>query len=133
MSQSVLVVDDDPFTRRLITTTLEDVGRFDLYEAGDEVEAVELAQTTQPRLVFLDVDMPGLDGIAACRRLRSAPAGDDATIVLLADRPDRFEPRAEEAGADIVLSKPFSPLQLLRILADLNGAPGHRAQHIRWG
>jgi CheY-like chemotaxis protein len=131
MSQSVLVVDDDPFTRRLITTTLEDVGQFDLYEAGDGVEAMELARTTQPRLVFLDVDMPGLDGLAACRRLRSAPAGDDATIVLLTDRPDWFERRAEEAGADIVLSKPFSPLQLLRILASLNGAAGHRAQHIR--
>lgn len=133
MSQSVLVVDDDPFTRRLITTTLDDVGQFDLYEAGDEGEAVELARRTQPRLVFLDVDMPGLDGIAACRRLRSAPAGDDATIVLLADRPDGFEPRAEEAGADIVLSKPFSPLQLLRILASLNGTAGHRARHIRSG
>jgi two-component system chemotaxis response regulator CheY len=131
MSQSVLVVDDDPFTRRLITTTLEDVGQFELHEAADGVEAVEMAQITQPRLVFLDVDMPGLDGIAVCQRLRNAPAGDDATIVLLADRRDGFERRAEEAGADIVLTKPFSPLQLLRILAGLNGAARRHPQHAR--
>ncbi len=133
MSESVLVVDDDPFTRRLITTTLEDVGHFDLYEAADGVAAVELAHTIEPRLVFLDVDMPGLDGFAACQMLRSAPGGDDATIVLLADRRDGFERLAEEGGADILLTKPFSPLQLLRILAGLNGAAGRLAQHVRSG
>ncbi|HWD86114.1 MAG TPA: response regulator [Solirubrobacteraceae bacterium] len=132
MSQSVLVVDDDPFTRRLITTTLEDVGQFELYEAADGVEAVEMAQSTQPRLVFLDFDMPGLDGITACQRLRSASDGDDATIVLLADRCDGFERRAQEAGADIILTKPFSPLQLLRILAGLNAGAERRA-HARSG
>lgn len=131
MSQSVLVVDDDQFTRRLITTTLEDVGQFELYEAADGIEAVEVAQITQPRLVFLDIDMPGLDGIAVCQRLRNAPAGDDATIVLLADRRDGFEHRAEAAGADLVLTKPFSPLQLLRILAGLGGSARRRPQHAR--
>jgi CheY-like chemotaxis protein len=131
VSESVLVVDDDPFIRRLITTTLEDVGQFDLYEAADGTEAVELAQATHPRLVFLDVDMPGLDGIAACRQLRSAPAGGEATIVMLAaERRDGLERRAEEAGADIFLTKPFSPLQLLRILAGL-GRSERSLQSIR--
>jgi CheY-like chemotaxis protein len=121
VTPSVLVVDDDPFTRRLITTTLEDVGHFELLEAADGMEAVEMALTTQPQLVFLDVDMPGLDGIAACQRLRDASAGDGATIVLLAaDRRDELRRRGEEAGADFFLIKPFSPLQLLRILAGLN-------------
>jgi CheY-like chemotaxis protein len=133
VSQSVLVVDDDPFTRRLITTTLEDVGHFELYEAADGVEAVAVAEMTQPRLVFLDVDMPGVDGIAVCRKLRSTPAGDDATIVLLSDRRDGFERRAREAGADIVLTKPFSPLRLLRILAGLNGSAERRGHHVRSG
>ncbi|HWD64548.1 MAG TPA: response regulator [Solirubrobacteraceae bacterium] len=121
MSESVLVVDHDPFTRRLITTTLEDVGQFELYEASDRAEAVEMAEATQPRLVFLDVDMPGLDGIAACQELRRTTGGDDATIVMLAgERRDGLERRAEAAGADIFLTKPFSPLRLLRILAGLN-------------
>ena len=121
MTPSVLVVDDDPFTRRLITTTLEDVGQFELHEAADGMEALEKALTTQPQLVFLDVDMPGLDGIAACQKLRDAPAGDGATIVLLAaERRQELRRQAEEAGADLFLTKPFSPLQLLRILAELD-------------
>lgn len=119
MSQSVLVAGAHPFTRRLITTTLEDVGQFELHEASDLVEAVEVAQTIQPRLVFLDGDMPGLDDVAACQKLRSALAEDEVTIVMLASRRDGFHRRAERAGADIFLTKPFSPLQLLRILAAL--------------
>lgn len=122
MSQAVLVVDDDPFIRKLIATTLENAGQFELHEAADGVEAVQLAQTKRPRLVFLDVDMPRLDGIETCRELRSAPQTSDTTIVMLtAAHGDDVERRAEEAGADIFLTKPFSPLELLRIVAGLGG------------
>ena len=113
----VLVVDDDPFIRRLIATTLEDVGDFRLYEAGDGIEALEVAQRERPSLVFLDVDMPGLDGIGACRALRAAGETSDATIVMLtAAHGDSVERQAEEAGADLFLTKPFSPLDLLRLV-----------------
>ena len=117
---SVLVVDDDPFIRKLIATTLEDVAEFDLHEAGDGVEALELARAITPRLVFLDVDMPRLDGISACRQLRASPETTGATIVMLtAAHGDDVERRAEEAGADLFLTKPFSPLELLRLVDDL--------------
>lgn len=122
MSEAVLVVDDDPSIRRLITTTLEDVGQYELHEAAEGMEAVELARSTRPRLVFLDVDMPRLDGISVCRELRSASPTNGTTIVMLtAAHGDDVERRAEEAGADIFLTKPFSPLELLRIVAGLNG------------
>lgn len=86
------------------------------------MEAVELARSTRPRLVFLDVDMPRLDGISVCRELRSASPTNGTTIVMLtAAHGDDVERRAEEAGADIFLTKPFSPLELLRIVAGLNG------------
>ena len=71
----VLIVDDDQFIRKLIATTLEDVAEFDLHEAADGVEAIEVARRTRPTLVFLDVDMPRLNGIEACRQLR---ADDDS-------------------------------------------------------
>ena len=117
---SVLVVDDDPFIRKLIATTLEDVAEFDLHEACDGVEALELARSVTPRLVFLDVDMPRLDGISACRELRAAPETTAATIVMLtAAHGDDVERRAEEAGADLFLTKPFSPLELLRLVDGL--------------
>lgn len=121
MTHAVLVVDDDPFIRRLIATTLEDVAEFELHEAADGLEALTVAQREQPTLVFLDVDMPALDGIDTCRRLRSEQATAAATIVMLtAAHGDGVERRAEEAGADLFLTKPFSPLELLRLVDRLS-------------
>jgi two-component system chemotaxis response regulator CheY len=122
MSRGVLVVDDDPFIRKLIATTLEDVAEFELHEAADGAEALEIAERERPSLVFLDVDMPVLDGIAACRELRSLEQTKDATIVMLtAAHGDSVERSAEEAGADLFLTKPFSPLDLLRLVDQLGG------------
>jgi len=119
--QSVLVVDDDPFIRKLIATTLEDVAEVDLHEAADGLEAIEVARAEQPTLVFLDVDMPALDGIDACRRMREDPTTKRSTIVMLtAAHGDSVERRAEEAGADLFLTKPFSPLDLLRLVDRLS-------------
>ncbi len=115
--RAVLVVDDDPFIRGVILTTLEDVSRFELFAAADGVEALAVAARERPELVFLDIDMPRLDGIEACRRLRADPAGAGATIVMLtASADDSARGRAEAAGADLFLTKPFSPLDLLRLV-----------------
>jgi CheY-like chemotaxis protein len=123
MTRSVLVVDDDPFIRKLIATTLEDVAEFELHEAADGVEALEVAERSHPTLVFLDVDMPRLNGIEACRRLRDGDSAGDMTIVMLtAAHGDNVERSAEEAGADLYLTKPFSPLDLLRLVDGL-GSP----------
>ena len=116
----VLIVDDDPFIRRLITTTLEGVSDFDLYQACDGLEAVEVARREGPRLVFLDIDMPRMDGIEACRRMRDEPAMVGASIVMLtASVEDSSRTRAADAGADRFLTKPFSPLDLLRLVDEL--------------
>ena len=117
MTRTILIVDDDPFIRKLVSTTLEDVAGFQLHEAANGVEAVERAAEVQPQLVFLDIDMPRLNGIEACRRLRSDPATAEATIVMLTgDSGDIAERGAQDAGADLFLTKPFSPLHLLRLV-----------------
>ena len=127
MSRSLLIVDDDPLIRRLIATTLEDVHGFDLVEAGDGVEALEAAAAAPPAVVFLDIDMPRLDGIETCRRLRSSPETAAATIVMLtAATHDDAMQRAEDAGADLFLTKPFSPLDLLRLVDRIGDADGAR-------
>ena len=121
MTRGVLIVDDDQFIRKLIATTLEDVSEFELHEAADGVEAVEVARRERPSLVFLDVDMPRLNGIEACRRLREDEATSDTTIVMLtAAHDDSVESDAVEAGADLFLTKPFSPLDLLRLVDQLS-------------
>jgi two-component system chemotaxis response regulator CheY len=117
MTHGVLVVDDDLFIRKLIATTLEDVSKFHIHEAADGLEAVEVARRELPALVFLDVDMPHLNGIETCRRLRSDDTTSGATIVMLtAAHGEGVQRDAEEAGADLFLTKPFSPLDLLRLV-----------------
>ncbi|HEX4345264.1 MAG TPA: response regulator [Solirubrobacteraceae bacterium] len=118
--RAVLIVDDDPFIRKLIMTTLEGVSEFELHEASDGVEAVQTARRESPPLVFLDIDMPRMDGIEACRQMRSDPGMSDAKIVMLtATAEDSARTRAAEAGADYFLTKPFSPLELLRLVSEL--------------
>ncbi len=118
--RAVLIVDDDPFIRKLIVTTLEGVSSFELHEAADGEEAVRLARSEGPRLVFLDIDMPRLDGIEACRQMRAEPVMEGAKIVMLtASSEESARERAAEAGADRFLTKPFSPLDLLRLVDEL--------------
>jgi CheY-like chemotaxis protein len=121
------VADDDEFIRRLVVTTLEDVSDVRLIQARDGAEAVAIATQEQPALVLLDLAMPNLDGVEACRRLRAEPRTRDARIVMLtAYSGEDQEARAAAAGADRYLTKPFSPLDLLRLVDELaaNGGSG---------
>ena len=125
MTPTILIVDDDPLIRKLILTTLQDVAGFDLREAGDGLAAIETATALRPDIVFLDYDMPRLDGIETCRRLRSDPVTADATIIMLtAMSDDPAQERAVSAGADLFLTKPFSPLRLLRLVDELGATRG---------
>jgi two-component system chemotaxis response regulator CheY len=121
-TRSVLIVDDDPFIRKLIATTLEDVAGFDLHQAGDGIEALDAAGLHPPAIVFLDVNMPRMDGIECARRLRDLDVTRGATIVMLTAAGQDVEPAAREAGADLFLTKPFSPLDLLRLVDEIGGA-----------
>jgi two-component system chemotaxis response regulator CheY len=122
MSRSVLIVDDDPFIRKLIATTLEDVAGFELVEAADGVEAVDYATANPPAIVFLDVNMPRLDGIGAAAQLRALPGTEATTIVMLTAAGAERERAARDAGADLFLTKHFSPLDLLRLVDEIGGS-----------
>jgi two-component system chemotaxis response regulator CheY len=115
---AVLVADDDGFIRRLIVATLEDVAGFTLLEAADGREAIDAAIEHRPRIVLLDVDMPHVDGLEACRVLRARDDLPQMRIVMLTASSEH-ERDAGEAGADLFLTKPFSPLDLLRLVDEL--------------
>ena len=124
MTRAVLVVDDDPFIRKLIATTLEDVAEFEIHEAADGTEAIQVARRERPSLVFLDIDIPEVDGIDACRQLRADVATRGTTIVMLtAAYGDEVQREAAAAGADLYLTKPFSPLDLLRLVDGIGAEP----------
>ncbi len=110
MTSIVLIVDDDPFIRRLIATTLEDVSGFELRQAADGQEALEAAAAEPPKIVFLDIDMPRLDGISACRELRGRPyARDWHSLLRTARRRARRSARERRRrgcpAADVVVGR----------------------------
>jgi CheY-like chemotaxis protein len=124
VTRTILIVDDDPSIRRLIAATLEDVAGYRLTEAGDGAEAVERAIDARPEIVFLDISMPQIDGLEACRRMRSDPATAGATIVMLTgETGESAERSAADAGADLFLTKPFSPLHLLQLVDSIGDRP----------
>jgi two-component system phosphate regulon response regulator PhoB len=110
----VLVVDDEPVIRELVQATLARDPRLQVVTACDGEEALAVARTVTPDLVLLDVRMPRLGGIAACRALRADPATRDVRIVLLtAAGQDADVERGYDAGADDYFLKPFLPDELL--------------------
>ena len=117
----VLIAEDDPSIRALIRLTL-DSGRFEILEAQDGDSALDTARAERPDLLFIDWNMPGLDGVDVCRALRSEPGTVDTKIVLVTARVQAEERRrALDAGADDYITKPFSPLSLLDKVTEVLG------------
>ena len=111
MPERVLVVDDDALVRRMLTRSLAAEG-FEVEHVADGGAALAAAEASAPDLVVLDVTMPGLDGLAVCRRLRAN--GLRGSILMLTAR-DAVADRvaALEAGADDYLVKPFAVEELV--------------------
>jgi putative two-component system response regulator len=110
---NVLVVDDIAANRELLIAHLERL-KYDVREARDGVEALEAVEALEPDLILLDVDMPRLDGIAVCQRLKAHPSRRLIPIVILTASQDReTRLRGIAAGADDFLSKPFDANELL--------------------
>lgn len=114
---NILVVDDEPQIRRVMRTTLSSQG-YVITEAKTGEEALELMRKERPDLILLDVNMPGMGGLEACREIRRA---SDAPIIMLTIRnAERDKVAALDAGADDYVVKPFGIEELLaRIRAAL--------------
>ncbi|HWN23289.1 MAG TPA: response regulator [Gaiellaceae bacterium] len=116
----VLFVDDDPAFLTLLRTTFELID-IEIDEAGTAAKASAAIAARPPDVVVLDVGLPDLDGISFCRRLKQEPATSSIGVVLLTGAADVAEAAAREAGADALLGKPFSPLELLAVVERLAG------------
>jgi two-component system KDP operon response regulator KdpE len=120
---NILVVDDEPQIRRVLRSTLSSHG-YVITDAKTGEEAVESVRKNKPDLVLLDVNMPGMGGIEACREIRRA---SEAPIIMLTVRnAEKDKVLALDAGADDYVVKPFGIEELLaRIRAALRRyAPG---------
>lgn len=101
-----VVIEDDPDIRGLIARILVNQG-FDVTEAGAGLPGIEAVRRTNADLVTLDLNLPDLDGLEVCKKLREF---SDAFIIMLTARVDEINKLTGlDSGADDYVSKPFSP------------------------
>ncbi|HEY5967027.1 MAG TPA: response regulator [Chitinophagaceae bacterium] len=112
MGQKILIVDDEAHIRMLIEQTLEeleDEGVEFLTAENGEI-ALDIIQKENPKLVFLDVMMPKMNGMEVCRRVKKELELKDVFIVLLTAKGQELDrQRGQEVGADVYMTKPFDP------------------------
>ena len=113
MSRRILIVDDEDDIREFIGYNLRREG-YDISTASNGKEAVEVARTTQPHLILLDMMMPIMDGRQACEEIRKIAELNDTIIVFLsAVQEEQCQIESYLAGADDYITKPFSTDELL--------------------
>lgn len=114
----ILVVDDDPKLSRLVKLILEKTQMYDVCEVNQSVEALNVARTFQPQVAIFDVDMPGKDGGQLARDFAADPTLRKVPVLFLTSLVSGSEAGDKEVvrGDKIFLSKPVSPLVLIRAL-----------------
>ena len=123
MSRKILVADDRPYLLRLMQHQLAREG-FELIQAQDGFAAVEAAVRETPDLAVLDVMMPKMDGLSALRRIRREKKTRAMPVIVLTSSPHEvLREEAKFSGADVVLTKPFSPTQLVDEIRRLLSSP----------
>jgi len=113
MSGAILVVEDEPITRKLISASLERVGHQTIL-ASNALEAERLIRGALPDLVLLDWILPDATGVSLARQLRTDPRTKDTPIIMLTSRAQEADKvTGLEAGADDYITKPFSSRELI--------------------
>src|SRR3954470_23911479 len=117
----ILVVDDQPQMRRFMRSTLTSAG-YEIDDAKTGEEALNKLRDFHPDLIVLDMTMPGMGGLAACREIRASTS--IAIVMLTVRNSEADKVAALDAGADDFVTKPFSTPELLaRIRAALRRVP----------
>ena len=124
---TVLIVDDEQHIRLLIEQTLEELedDGVELQTAQDGEEGLGVVRIHHPELVFLDVQMPRMNGFETCEAIKSEPGMASTKVVLLTAKGQAVDrERGLAAGADEYLTKPFDPDELLALARRLLGLAG---------
>lgn len=119
---TVLIVDDEPDIRRLVSFSLKRHG-FEVIEAADGLSACSVAEAEQPDLILMDVMMPIMNGFEASKRIKENPATGGIPILMLSAKSQVYEQeQGLESGAAQYITKPFTPAELVeRVTSHLQG------------
>jgi len=115
VKKKILVVEDNLDNRRILVYRLKRMGEFEIVEASNGEEAVEMVGREVPDLIFMDLKMPVMDGWEATRRIRLLPAGERIPIIALtAQAMVGDEQKALAAGCDDYVAKPIVDPNVVR-------------------
>jgi DNA-binding response OmpR family regulator len=112
----VLIADDELRLRKVVSLHLKKSG-FEVFEANNGQQAIDVAKESHPDVIVLDIMMPQKTGLEACRELKSLPEFKSTPIILLTALAESEDIKnGTEAGADSYLTKPFSPKELIDVI-----------------
>jgi two-component system, cell cycle response regulator DivK len=121
MSKRILVVEDQEDLRGVLRDLLTGSG-YAVIEAGDGEAGVAKAKSDRPDLILMDIQMPVIDGYEATRRIKLDPALKPIPIIAVSSFAMKGdEQKARAAGCDHYVTKPYSPMQLLRLIRGFLG------------
>ncbi|MFZ5823182.1 MAG: response regulator transcription factor [Bacillota bacterium] len=113
MAKKILIADDSDALRALLQATLRDP-RYEIIQASGGVQALALREMHKPDLVILDETITGISGVDVCRAIKRSPHSSRTPVILMSTKTQEDgQQLVRQAGADVHLTKPFSPLSLL--------------------
>lgn len=118
----ILIVDDEPYIRLLLEQTLEEFEEkgVDLLLTDNGEDAIEIIKRERPELVFLDIMMPKMNGFDVCNKVKNELGMKNIYIIMLTAKGQEFDKkRGIEVGADIYMTKPFSPDVIIEKTAEI--------------
>jgi two-component system, cell cycle response regulator DivK len=121
MSKRILIVEDQEDLRAILRDFLRASG-YDTVEAVDGGEGVTQARSTQPDLILMDIQLPVFDGYEATRQIKADPALNATPVIAVSSFAMKGdEEKARASGCDGYVTKPYSPVKLLRVIRDYLG------------
>lgn len=126
MPKKILAVDDEKHIVRLVQINLEKAG-YEVVTAANGREALEAVAAGKPDLIVMDVMMPEMDGFAALQKLKEDDASKDIPVIMLtAKAQDADVFKGWQSGADLYLTKPFNPSELLTFVKRIFDSQGEQ-------
>jgi two-component system cell cycle response regulator DivK len=115
----ILHIEDNPFNRKIVRDLLARTS-YQLAEASDGMQGLELARAAPPDLVLMDIQLPRMSGLEVTRELRADPRTARVPIIVITSFAlSGDEQKAKEAGASGYVTKPYSPRDLLDVIRRL--------------
>ena len=131
MEPVIVIADDEPHIRLLLEQTLEELvdEGVNLLMATDGEQALATIKEHRPQLAILDVMMPRMNGFDVCQQIKKDLAMDDVFVIMLTAKGQEYDrQRGEEVGANLYMTKPFDPDELLAKAREIVAAGGAQVQ-----